>query len=57
MAKYAGLSRIKVWLHLKPGAFRRLPTTTLGRYADVFDISVEALKSVPEAHGPGSRNR
>ncbi len=56
LAKYAGVGRLKVWLHLKPGPFNRLATDTLQRYADVFDISVRELKTVPENHVSGSRS-
>ena len=54
LAKYAGVGRLKVWLHLKPGPFSRLSPAGLQRYADVFDISVRELKAVPESHVSGS---
>ncbi|BBO90323.1 hypothetical protein [Desulfosarcina ovata] len=57
LAKYAGIGRLKVWLHLKPGPFGRLSPAVLKRYADVFDISADTLKSVPEDRGDGSRDR
>jgi hypothetical protein len=41
---------LRVWLHLKPGAFKRLPTERLQRYADVFDISVRELQTLPATH-------
>ena len=56
LAKYAGVGRLKVWLHLKPGPFRRLSPAGLQRYAEVFDISVRELKTVPETHVSGSRS-
>ncbi|MEE4112077.1 MAG: hypothetical protein V2I40_04635 [Desulfobacteraceae bacterium] len=56
LAKYAGGGRLKVWLHLKPGPFSRLAPTALQRYADVFDISVRELKTVPETHASRSRS-
>lgn len=48
LAQYAGISRLKVWLHLRPGPFRQLSRRELQRYADVFDISMDDLKSVPD---------
>jgi hypothetical protein len=56
LAKYAGVGRLKVWLHLKPGPFSRLAPEALQRYAEVFDISVQELKTVPETHVSGSRS-
>jgi hypothetical protein len=53
LAKYAGFSRLKVWMHLKSGPFGRLGPATLQRYADVFGIGVQALKTVPCAHVAG----
>ena len=53
LAKYVGMNRIKVWLHLKPGPFGRLRPEVLSRYAEVLDISVEDLKTVPETHVSG----
>ncbi len=50
LAKYAGLNRLKVWMHLKPGPFARLSADLLERYAQAFDISVEELTAVPETH-------
>ena len=52
LAKYANCSRLRVWLHLRPGAFRRLPPDMLKRYADIFEIEVDVLKSVPGAGDP-----
>lgn len=56
LAKYAGISRIKVWLHLKPRPFNRLKADMLKRYAAVFDMPVSDLKSIPERHTSGSGN-
>jgi hypothetical protein len=49
LAKYARFSRWRVWLHLRPGGFNRLTPSMLTRYADIFDIDVAALKTVPSA--------
>lgn len=56
LAKYAGIGRLKVWMHLKPGPFRRLRIDLLQRYAEVFDMSVTELKTVPETHRSGSQS-
>lgn len=56
LAKYAGIGRLKVWLHLKPGPFSRLSPDVLQRYAEVFDLSVQELKTVPDNHVSGSRS-
>jgi hypothetical protein len=56
MAKYAGLSRLRVWLHRKPGPFNRLDPATLQRYADVFGMDIGELKTVPAAHTPTGGN-
>ena len=56
LAKYAGVGRLKVWLHLKPKLFSRLAPAALKRYAEVFDISVRELKTVPETHVSGFRS-
>ena len=56
LAKYAGVGRLKVWLHLRPGPFSRLAPAALQRYANAFDISVQELITVPEKHVSGSRN-
>jgi hypothetical protein len=47
LAKYAGCSRLRVWLHLRPGGFNRLAPRMLQRYAEIFDIDTAALKTVP----------
>jgi hypothetical protein len=47
LASYAGLPRWRVRRHLKPAGFRRLDRNMLKRYADIFGISPEALKTFP----------
>jgi hypothetical protein len=49
LAKYARLSRWRVWLHLRPNGFRRLTPPMLKRYAEIFEIEVAALKTIPLA--------
>lgn len=45
LASYMGISRLKIWWHLKPGIFKKLKAKRLKQYARVFSLSVEALKS------------
>ncbi|MDR1336080.1 MAG: hypothetical protein LBK22_04535 [Tannerella sp.] len=46
LASYAGFSKRTVRKHLQPGAFEGLDGRTLGRYAEVLNISIEELKKV-----------
>ena len=48
LAKYAGFSRWRVWWHLRPIGFARMPLQILQRYASIFDIEIKALQSFPE---------
>ncbi|HET97487.1 MAG TPA: hypothetical protein ENN98_02035 [Desulfurivibrio alkaliphilus] len=44
LAGYAGISRWRVRLHLKPFFFRRLNSKALARYADLFNINPDDLR-------------
>jgi len=57
LAKYAGIHRLKVWLHLRPGPFAKMSTPLLRRYADAFGILVSELKTVPDTHVSRSGDR
>lgn len=46
LASYVGFWQWKVKRHFKPNVFKKLSNKTLKKYADVFEISVEELKSV-----------
>ncbi len=46
LARYMGLWKWQVKRHLKPTVFKKLKPEILQRYAGVFDISVDALKSL-----------
>jgi hypothetical protein len=46
LASYVGFWKCKVRGHFKPKVFKKLNTKTLQKYAEVFDISVEELKSL-----------
>jgi len=46
LASYVGFWQWKVKRHFKPSVFKKLGNKKLQKYADVFEISVEELKSI-----------
>lgn len=48
LASYMGLWQWRVKRHFKPSVFKKLNQKTLQKYADVFDISIEQLKSIDD---------
>lgn len=46
LAAYMGLFKWQVKRHLKPSVFNKLPQKTLEKYAEVFNVTVEELKSM-----------
>ena len=46
LAKYVGISKWRVKRHLRVEAFKKLNRELLGKYAKVFDISIEQLSKV-----------
>ena len=48
LAQAAGFFAWQVKRHLKPENFFRLPEHKLARYAAAFDISIDALKKLPD---------
>jgi hypothetical protein len=46
VAAYTGFWKWQVKRHLKPAAFRKLSVKKLQRYAEIFNVSVEELKSM-----------
>lgn len=46
LASYVGFWQWRVKRHFKPNVFKKLKKSTLQKYADVFDISIEALKKI-----------
>lgn len=46
LAQYMDISKRKVSRHLEPSGFAELDEKILERYAEVFDISVDELKTV-----------
>jgi hypothetical protein len=48
LAKYMGLYCWQVRRHLKPAVFKKLKGHVLEKYAALFNVSADELKSVPE---------
>ncbi|MEA3545607.1 MAG: hypothetical protein U9R69_10375 [Thermodesulfobacteriota bacterium] len=48
LSQYSGISRWRVKRHLKPAVFARLKAAALAPYTELFNISIEQLRSVPE---------
>lgn len=48
LAQYAGVARWRVRRHLKPAVFARLDDRALTPYAELFGITPEQLRQVPE---------
>ncbi len=48
LASYVGFWQWKVKRHFKPSVFKKLSNKKLQKYADVFEISVEELKSIDQ---------
>lgn len=49
LAQMAGVCRLRLWWHLRPGPFRRLSERTRRRYADALDLPLEEVSRVPES--------
>jgi len=46
LSSYMNMSRLRVWWHFRPSAFKALSGATLRQYADVFQITVDELRTV-----------
>jgi hypothetical protein len=46
LSSYTGFRKWQVRRHLRPAVFRRLSDRRLQRYAEVFEVSVDDLKSM-----------
>ncbi len=55
LAQYTGFYQWQVRRHLNPRVFRKLKEKALMTYAALFEVSINALKSIPESTGPTSR--
>ncbi len=52
LAKYAGFSRWRVWRHRKNSVFQNLPPHILAKYCEVFGITQDELRTIPEKITP-----
>lgn len=48
LARYSGIARWRVKRHLKPAVFHKLGDHALAPYAELFGISIEVLREVPD---------
>ena len=46
LASYVKLSKIRVWWHMRPSAYKKLKPTTLQKYAKVFNVTPEELSTL-----------
>jgi len=46
VAAYTGFWKWQIKRHLKPAVFKKLPEKTLKKYAEIFEVSVEELKTM-----------
>lgn len=54
LADYMGMARWRVKRHRRPKIFARLPERILRRYAEIFGITLDELKTVPDSFSPDS---
>ena len=47
LAQYSGISRWQVKRHLKPRIFNKLSESALAPYLELFDVTVEQLRTIP----------
>lgn len=47
LAQYARMSHWRVKRHMNPKVFQRLPLRILQRYAEVFELTVDQVRTVP----------
>ncbi|MBI9089283.1 MAG: hypothetical protein JEZ12_08705 [Desulfobacterium sp.] len=55
LSQYTGFYQWQVKRHLKPKVFEKLKEKALMTYASLFEVSITALKSIPESTGPTTR--
>lgn len=46
LSSYTGIWKWNIKKHLKPSVFNKLTEKTLQKYADVFEVSIDVLKSM-----------
>ena len=56
LANYSGFYRWRVKRHLRADVFNKLKPAFLKRYADIFEISIEELETVPDLEIKGDKN-
>ncbi len=49
LAEAAGVSMLRVWWHLRPGPFARVPASVLERYAQAMKVAAGELRALPSA--------
>jgi hypothetical protein len=47
-AQFTGFSRFSIKKHMKPSVFKKLKPEILNRYAEIFEITVDELKTLEE---------
>lgn len=47
LASYSGISRVRIWWHLRPQVFRRLTDKVLRRYAEALQLPLTELRVLP----------
>lgn len=47
LAAYSGFSRLRIYWHLRPKVFARLPDKILQRYANALQLSLTEIRSLP----------
>jgi len=53
LSAYSGLSRLRIYWHMRPGPFARLPVDVLQRYADALNLPVGEICRLPELDDHG----
>ena len=48
LGKYVSIAKWRVKRHLKPSIFKRLSESILSAYSDIFEITIDELKTVPD---------
>lgn len=48
LAANVGVARLRVWWHLRPRPFARLPRALLARYAEALAMPVDELRRLPD---------
>jgi hypothetical protein len=48
LGQYAGVSRWRVWWHLRPGGFRGMPPELKRRYSACLDVPFDRMSTLPE---------